>query len=731
MHEAVRTIKGYEVLRELGRGGMAIVYLARQQGLGRRVALKELAGLHAGDPEWAKRFLREAHLAGSLSHPNIVTVHEYFEHEGVPYLAMEYLEPGSLRPYMGGLTLAQIGGVLEGVLAGLAHAESHGIVHRDLKPENLMVTSEGRIKIADFGIAKAIDSAGSDLTFKTVTGMFCGTPTYAAPEQAMGTEVGPPADLYSLGIITYELLSGRVPFADPTETPVRILLRHVNDPVPSLHTINPGLDPHLVRWVERLLEKEPEKRPENAQAAWNELEEIVLHLLGPMWRREGRLLAPTAAGETRALTPAAFQLTVKAPDTGSGASAPAVEPASVDGATVKAGAGASALAGSSGGEAVAGTPGSGVALPPSQAPGAAIPRRVGGRRWIALLAGAVALVVVAVVAVLLLTGGGSEPVSLAWKFRTGALESSSPLVVGDRVVLASRSGSVFAVEAATGDEIWRAPTGSIAFSSPAEADGVVYVGSEDFSVYALDLETGAERWRFPTEAAVHSSPAVVDGVVYVGSDDTNVYALDAASGEKLWRFTTGGLVQSSPAVVDGVVYVGSRDNFVYALDAATGEEKWRSETGAEVWSSPAVVNGSVYIGSSDRNVYSLDAIDGGEEWRFPTKGFVSSSPLVVGGVVYVGSFDNNMYAIGANLPEERWRFQTGNAVYSSPAIADGVVYFGSHDRSVYALDAATGEELWSFETGALVGSSPAVADGVVYIGSDDGYFYALESDVSR
>ena len=124
MHEALRTIKGYEVLRELGRGGMAVVYLARQEGLDRRVALKELAGLHAHDPDWAKRFLREAHLAGSLSHPNIVTVHEYFEHDGVPYLAMEFLEPGSLRQYMGGLNLAQIAGVLEGVLAGLSHAEA-------------------------------------------------------------------------------------------------------------------------------------------------------------------------------------------------------------------------------------------------------------------------------------------------------------------------------------------------------------------------------------------------------------------------------------------------------------------------------------------------------------------------------------------------------------------------------------------------------------------------------
>ena len=234
-----------------------------------------------------------------------------------------------------------------------------------------MVTSEGRIKIADFGIAKAIDSAGSDLTFKTMTGMFCGTPTYSAPEQAMGTDVGPPADLYSLGIISYELLSGRVPFADPTETPVRILLRHVNDPVPSLQTLNPGLDTRIVRWVERLLEKEVEKRPENAQVAWNELEEIVLGLVGPMWRREGRLLTTTtAAGATRLLTPAAFDPTVKA-----GASPPPRPAAGLEGATVKAGAGETALDGSSGDAAVAAPP---AAAPPSE--GRHVPQEPAGHR---------------------------------------------------------------------------------------------------------------------------------------------------------------------------------------------------------------------------------------------------------------------------------------------------------------------------------------------------------------
>jgi serine/threonine protein kinase len=167
--DILKTVGRYEILREVGRGGMAMVYLARQTDLDRFVALKELAAFHASDAAFAQRFLRESRVAGSLSHPNIVTVHDYFEHDGTPYIAMEYVERGSLRPFVGSMSVAQIGGVLEGLLAGLAQAEQHGIVHRDLKPENLMVTSDGRVKIADFGIAKATNQMQTG-AFLTATG---------------------------------------------------------------------------------------------------------------------------------------------------------------------------------------------------------------------------------------------------------------------------------------------------------------------------------------------------------------------------------------------------------------------------------------------------------------------------------------------------------------------------------------------------------------------------------
>src|SRR5687768_9375270 len=273
---------------------MAMVYLARQTDLDRFVALKELAAFHASDAAFAQRFLRESRVAGSLSHPNIVTVHDYFEHDGTPYIAMEYVERGSLRPWVGQMSLEQIAGVLEGLLAGLAHAEQHGIVHRDLKPENLMVTADGRVKIADFGIAKATNQLQTG-AFLTATVTTVGTPTYMAPEQAMAQDIGPWTDLYSVGCMAFEMFAGRVPFHD-SDAPMAILLRHVNEPIPPLTSIDPGVDKGMSDWVQRLLVKEPGRRTQSANEAWDEFEELMIGQLGPRWRRQARLGARPGHG---------------------------------------------------------------------------------------------------------------------------------------------------------------------------------------------------------------------------------------------------------------------------------------------------------------------------------------------------------------------------------------------------------------------------------------------------
>jgi hypothetical protein len=312
-------VGGHEILREIGHGGMATVYLARQLELDRLTALKELGGLNRPDPSFARRFVREARMAGSLSHPNIVTVYDYLAHEGTPYIAMEYLARGSLRPHVGGVSLAQLGGVLESLLAGLSRAHADGIVHRDLKPENLLVADDGRIKIADFGIATVTD----ELRFAsriTVTGTTIGTPEYMAPEQAMGKAVGPATDLYSVGMIALELATGRLPF-DEEESQIAVLMRQIKQPTPSARKLDPDVDPAISDWIERMVVKDPARRPPSATLAWTELEEILIERLGARWRRDAPLALPVgdaglpdeAAAATPSTAPMAIATTPLAP----------------------------------------------------------------------------------------------------------------------------------------------------------------------------------------------------------------------------------------------------------------------------------------------------------------------------------------------------------------------------------------------------------------------------------
>jgi serine/threonine protein kinase len=240
---------------------MATVYLARQTDLDRHVALKELAVAHGSDPAFAERFLRESRMAGSLSHPNIVTVHDYFEHEGTPYISMEYIERGSLRPLVTKMTFAQIAGVLEGLLAGLQHAGSRGIVHRDMKPENVMVTGEGGVKISDFGIGRALNQAGKESRFLTATGTAIGTPAYMAPEQARGEDVDHRADVYSLAAILFRSITGHPAF---TGKDVPTTLYDVVYRVPTQPSILAPLPADIDRVLAIGLAKDPKDRFQTA-----------------------------------------------------------------------------------------------------------------------------------------------------------------------------------------------------------------------------------------------------------------------------------------------------------------------------------------------------------------------------------------------------------------------------------------------------------------------------------
>jgi WD40 repeat protein len=291
-------VAGYEVLGELGRGGMGVVYLARQGRPRRLVALKMiLAGAHAG-PERRARLLAEADAIARLGHPHIVQIYEAGEHDGLPFLALEHMPGGTLADKLAGRPQPpRAAADLAATLAGaIAHAHAAGVVHRDLKPANVLLTGDGTPKVSDFSLAKL---GGADLT---ATGSFLGTPAYMAPEQAAGArDVGPGADVYALGAVLYELLTGRPPFqsATPLETLEQVRCREA---VPVRH-----LQPRVPRDLEtvclKCLEKDPRKRYQTAADLADDLRRFLdgravrARPVGPggrLWRWARRNPAPAA-----------------------------------------------------------------------------------------------------------------------------------------------------------------------------------------------------------------------------------------------------------------------------------------------------------------------------------------------------------------------------------------------------------------------------------------------------
>ena len=251
----------YEVVERLGGGGMAVVYRAVQQPLGREVALKALSSELFQDEGFVKRFETEAKTLAKLDHPNILPIYDFELNEGVAYLTMPLIRGGTLRDILnrGPLDTLTAWRYLREIGDGLQHAHDAGIVHRDLKPTNVLIHADGRAMLADFGLARG---AGQP-THLTTIGLAIGTPGYMAPEQVMGHDTDKRADIYAMGVLTFEMLTGRLPFIGSNR--MEVAYSTVNAPIPSAVKLNAALPDELDQLLAKVLAKDPEQRPQTVR----------------------------------------------------------------------------------------------------------------------------------------------------------------------------------------------------------------------------------------------------------------------------------------------------------------------------------------------------------------------------------------------------------------------------------------------------------------------------------
>jgi eukaryotic-like serine/threonine-protein kinase len=264
----------YELVELIGRGGMSSVWKAHDRLLDRTIAIKSLHEQFTQDEEYVERFRREARSVAQLSHPNIVTVIDRGEDEGRQYIVFEYVEGENLKQLIersGPLPVRDALLLTLQMARALGFAHERGLIHRDVKPQNVLLNEDGQPKMTDFGIARSVDVEGV-----TVTGTVLGTSEYIAPEQARGQRVDALTDVYSLGVVLYELMTGRVPFQG--ENFVAIALRHVNEPAPSVLELRPDCPPRVGTAVERALAKRPEDRFGSMSELCRELEACLYEL---------------------------------------------------------------------------------------------------------------------------------------------------------------------------------------------------------------------------------------------------------------------------------------------------------------------------------------------------------------------------------------------------------------------------------------------------------------------
>ncbi len=612
----------YKIEGRIGGGGQGSVYQARDLNFPearRLVAIKEMH-VTASDPNLRastmKTFRREANLLATLSHPAITKIYDFFDQNDRAYIVMEYINGRDLEQILTKTKTLPLDKIIDWAIAlcdVLDYLHTHKpepIIFRDMKPANIMIDSLGKVRLIDFGIAKALVG--------NLPQTMIGTEGYSAPEQYKG-KANSLSDIYSLGATLHHVITRADPRLEP---PFSFSERPITD-------LNPEATPQLAAIIDKALEFEPENRYQTCAEMRADFEALRYQAV--------------PAGVAAATVGAAAQTEGAAPGetTGFGDAPGGIEPRW----TFKTE------------DEIYSSP---VVFRDMAFIGSydtniwAVNLEDGSMVWKRATEGGIATTPIVDAEYRQILFGSEDYTFSSLDYRDGRLNWSyttndkirgTARLAHGHVFFGSDDGKLHALVANNGRYLWEYDSAAPIRSTPFVTEDRIIFGNEAGEVIGLEL-SGQRKWGFRTRRAVTSSPVVDrDNVCYVGSFDGFLYAIDAINGYSQWRLRTNGPIISSPAIDNGFVYFGSADGKLYCVNAQSGKERWTFDIGNPIVSSPRVFRDVVYFGGTDSKFYAVEARTGNELWTFEAGGQIVSKPLITENLILFGSLDSTLYAL--------------------------------------------------------------------------------------